>query len=227
MKSVKIILKIAAAFAVLAGVLFVIAAFWDKLTALYERRGEFTEKAKEKLPTKEQIRAKLPTKKAIFDKLPTKADMIRLNPFRKAEIEAEYADYLIAQLEGEKRRVLLQQRQEDPVPFPLRQIGNPAAGDPRQFALGAGHELAFKTVGGEQVHVLPFPPIRHEGDDPAIAPARQAQPGLLAHLAQKTVIRTLVRLHLAADADPFDLILVVLLRGPVQHQHLIPAEDIA
>ena len=64
MKSVKIILKIAAAFAVLAGVLFV-----------------------------EQIRAKLPTKKAIFDKLPTKADMIRLNPFRKAEIEAEYADY--------------------------------------------------------------------------------------------------------------------------------------
>ncbi len=93
MKEVKIILKIAAAFAILAGVLFAVAAFWDKLSALYERRGELAEKAKEKLPTKEQIRAKLPTKQAIFDKLPTKADMIRLNPFRKAEIEAEYADY--------------------------------------------------------------------------------------------------------------------------------------
>ena len=93
MKEVKIILRIAAAFAILAGVLFAVAAFWDKLSALYERRGELTEKAKEKLPTKEQIRAKLPTKQAIFDKLPTKADVIRLNPFRKAEIEAEYADY--------------------------------------------------------------------------------------------------------------------------------------
>ena len=93
MNSVKIIIKIAAAFAVLAGVLFAIAAFWDQLAALYERRGELKDKAKEKLPTKEQIRAKLPAKPAIFDKLPTKADMIRLNPFRKAEIEAEYADY--------------------------------------------------------------------------------------------------------------------------------------
>ena len=96
MKAVKIILKFAAAFAVLAGILFMIAAFWDKLTELFERREELKEKAvsmKEKLPTAEQIRAKLPTKQSIFDKLPTKADMIRLNPFRKAEIEAEYADY--------------------------------------------------------------------------------------------------------------------------------------
>ena len=93
MKAVNTILKIAAAFAVLAGILFVIAAFWDKITALYDRRDELKEKAKDKLPTKEQIRAKLPTRQAIFDKLPSKADMIRLNPFRKAEIEAEYADY--------------------------------------------------------------------------------------------------------------------------------------
>ena len=85
MDGVKIVLKIAAALAVLAGVLFLIAAFWDKIMELYERREEFKDKAaqKVKLPTKEQIRAKLPTK----------ADMIRLNPFRKAEIEAEYADY--------------------------------------------------------------------------------------------------------------------------------------
>ena len=48
--------------------------------------GELKEKAAEmkvKLPTKDQIRAKLPTKE----------QMIRLNPFRTAEIEAEYADY--------------------------------------------------------------------------------------------------------------------------------------
>ena len=93
MKAFKVILKIAAAFAVLAGILFLVAAYFDKLTALYERRAELKEKALEKIPTKEQIRAKLPTKEAIFEKLPSKADMIRINPFRKAEIEAEYADY--------------------------------------------------------------------------------------------------------------------------------------
>ena len=83
MKALKVILKIAAAFAVLAGILFLIAAYFDKLTALYERRAELKEKALEKIPSKE----------AIFEKLPSKADMIRINPFRKAEIEAEYADY--------------------------------------------------------------------------------------------------------------------------------------
>ena len=85
MDIVKIIVKIAAAFAVVAGILFLIAAFWDKLTELFERRDELKEKAsmKIKLPSKDQIRAKLPTKE----------QMIRLNPFRKAEIEAEYADY--------------------------------------------------------------------------------------------------------------------------------------
>ena len=93
MKAVKIIIKIAAAFAVLAGVLFVIAAFWDQLSDLFARRAELKEKALEKLPSKEDIRAKLPSKEAIFEKLPSKADMIRINPFRKAEIEAEYADY--------------------------------------------------------------------------------------------------------------------------------------
>ncbi len=69
MKTVKVILKIMAALAVVAGALFLLAAYWDKLCALFARCGAW----KEKLPTKDKL--------------------IRLNPFRKAEIRAEFADY--------------------------------------------------------------------------------------------------------------------------------------
>ncbi len=87
MKAFKVILKIAAALAVISGILFLVAVYLDKLRELYERRGELKEKAV-------SLKEKLPTKQTILEKLPTKEDMIRLNPFRKTEIEEEYADYV-------------------------------------------------------------------------------------------------------------------------------------
>ncbi len=96
MKALKVLLKIAAVCAAVAGVLFLVAAYWDKLTELFARRGELKEKAvalKDKIPSKEELREKLPTKEELLGKIPTKEDLIRLNPFRKAEIEAEFADY--------------------------------------------------------------------------------------------------------------------------------------
>lgn len=89
MKAFKVFMKVLAVCAVVAGILFLVAAYWDKLTALFARRGEL----KAKIPTVQQIREKLPTKQAIFSKFPSKDELIRLNPFRKAEIEAEFADY--------------------------------------------------------------------------------------------------------------------------------------
>lgn len=93
MKAFKFFLKIMAVCAAVAGVLFLVAAYWDKLTAFFGNRDELKDKIKSKIPTKEQFREKIPTKEAILGKIPTKEDLIRLNPFKKAEIEAEFADY--------------------------------------------------------------------------------------------------------------------------------------
>ena len=59
MKAFKVFLKILAVCAAVAGVLFLVAAYWDKITALFARRNELVEKAKSKIPTKEQIREKI------------------------------------------------------------------------------------------------------------------------------------------------------------------------
>ena len=86
MKALKVILKIAAACAALAGVLFLVAAYWDKLTELFARRGELKEKAyalKDKIPSAQQIREKIPTKEAILEKLPTKEDIISKFPTKE------------------------------------------------------------------------------------------------------------------------------------------------
>ncbi len=87
MKALKVILKIVAVLAILSGILLLVAAYLDKLRELYARRGELKEKAI-------SLKEKLPTKQSVLNKLPTKEDMIRLNPFRRTEIEAEYADYV-------------------------------------------------------------------------------------------------------------------------------------
>jgi len=44
MKAFKVFLKILAVLAAVAGVLFLVAAYWDKLTALFARREELTAK---------------------------------------------------------------------------------------------------------------------------------------------------------------------------------------
>ena len=93
MKAFKVFLKILAVCAAVAGVLFLVAAYWDKLTELFANRNELKDKMKSKIPTKEQLREKIPTKEELLGKIPTKEDLIRLNPFKKAEIEAEFADY--------------------------------------------------------------------------------------------------------------------------------------
>ena len=94
MKKANTFLKIAAALCAMATAVFVVMLYLDKLLELYNRRLELTQQAKVRLQEKTQcLKEKLPTKERILGKLPTKAELIRRNPFRKAEIEAEFADY--------------------------------------------------------------------------------------------------------------------------------------
>jgi len=84
MKVAKTLLKIAAALGAVAVALFLVAIYLDKLLDLCERRTELKDKVRTGLKEKTN---------GLKQKLPTKEDLIRLNPFRKAEIEAEFADY--------------------------------------------------------------------------------------------------------------------------------------
>ena len=117
---------------------------------------------------------------------------------------------VIAQLQGEEGHVPGQQVQEDGVPLPVGQLQQAGAGDPLQHALAALPDLPRPAVGGEQVHILRHPTLGDKGDDAPVLIPGQVQAGLLPDLPQEAVLRALVRLELAAHADPLVLVYVVL-----------------
>lgn len=80
------LLKLAAVFAALAGAVCLLIAYWDKLVELCPSCDVLKDKTcslKKKLPTPQQLKEKLPNPESIKSKLSA----------RKAEIEAEFADY--------------------------------------------------------------------------------------------------------------------------------------
>ena len=96
MKAWKALLKIAAVCAALAGVACLLVAYWDKLVEVCPSCDVLKDKTrdlKKKIPSKQQIKDKLPDVETLKGKIPTKEDLAHMNPFRKAEIEAEFADY--------------------------------------------------------------------------------------------------------------------------------------
>ena len=87
-----------------------------------------------------------------------------------------------------------------------------------QLTLVAFAQSTLEAVGVEQVHIFALPAVRDEGHKAAVAPARQAQTGLLAHLAQQAVLRAFVFFEFPADADPFVTVFVVLPFHAVQQE---------
>ena len=80
------LLKLAAVFAALAGAVCLLIAYWDKLVELCPSCDVLKDKTcslKKKLPNPRQLKDKLPDAQALKSKLSA----------RKADIEAEFADY--------------------------------------------------------------------------------------------------------------------------------------
>ena len=78
----------------------------------------------------------------------------------------------------------------------------------------------------KQVHELCLRVIVLECHDSTIAIPVDMKSGFLQHLSPHTVLGALPLLKLAADANPFPVVLVVLLADPVQHQHLLILHNI-
>lgn len=127
----------------------------------------------------------------------------------------------------EKRRVLRQQAEENFVARPQRQRRHGRLVHPLEIPLVAFAQRAGEARRREEVHVFPLPLVGQKRHHAAAAPVGQRQAGLLLRLAQEALVRRLVTLELAADADPFVVVEVVFLLHAVQHEILLPALDIA
>ena len=134
---------------------------------------------------------------------------------------------LVGQLQREERPFLADEAQEDLVALPSGQFKKVLFVDPFEVAFVAFDLLASPVGADEDVHMLVGIDVMDEGDDAAVAPFRHGEAGLLPHLSQHTVLGALPFLELAAHAEPFVVVDVVLLLGAVQHEVLVAALQIA
>ena len=123
--------------------------------------------------------------------------------------------------------MLVDEAEEDLVAFPHGEVQQPLLLDPLQVALVAFDLLSGPVGADEDVHVLVIVDVVHKGDDAAIAPLRDGKARLLPHLAQHAVLGALPFLELAAHAEPFVVVEVVLFLGAMQHEILAAAFQIA
>lgn len=139
MKCTKSLLKIAAALIAVAGIACLLIAYWDKLSKYIPTGEQVKDKArdlkgkiptkeeiKEKRPAKERLKEKLPTREQILEKLPTREELARRNPFRRAEIEAEFADYADVELTDELVDEMVTAEPEAPVTAAVEAVAEDA-----------------------------------------------------------------------------------------------------
>ena len=132
----------------------------------------------------------------------------------------------VGELEGEKRPVLVDEAKEDLVAFPHGEFEEVLFLYPFEVALVAFDLVARPVSADEDVHVLVVIDVVNKGDDAAVAPFRDGEAGLFPHLAQHAVLGALPFLELAAHAEPFVVVEVVLFLGAVQHEVLAAALQI-
>ena len=133
----------------------------------------------------------------------------------------------IGEFQGKERSFFVYQFEEYFVAFPHGEFKEAFFLDPLEVTLVA-HDFVADPVGAdEEMHVLCLPDVGDEGDDAAVAPLCHRVARLLPDLAQHAVLRALPFLELAAYAEPFVVVEVILFLGAVQHQVLRAVFQIA
>ena len=113
------------------------------------------------------------------------------------------------------------------IAFPHGKVQQALFFNPFEVAFVA-FDLVARPVGAyEDVHMFVVVDVMHKGDDAAIALFSDGESCLFPHLAQHAVFRALPFLELAAHAEPFVVVEVVLFLGAVQHEVLATALQIA
>lgn len=123
--------------------------------------------------------------------------------------------------------MLVDEAEEDLVTFPHSEFQKALFLNPFEVALVA-FDLVARPVGAdEEVHVFVLINVVYEGDDAAVAPSGDGEARFFPHLAQHAVLGAFAVLELAAHAEPFVVVEVVLLLGAMQHEVLAAALKVA
>ena len=123
--------------------------------------------------------------------------------------------------------MFVDEAQENLVTFPRGQFQKMLLLNPFQISLVAFHLLPFPFCADENVHLLGRPDVVHEGDYATITPNRDGEARFLKNLALHAVLGALSILKLASHANPFVVVLVVLLLGTMQHEASATALQVA
>ena len=122
--------------------------------------------------------------------------------------------------------MLVYEAEENLVAFPHSKFKKTLFLNPFEVTLVAFYLVSCPIGANKDMHVLVVIDVVHEGDDAAVAPFRDGEACLLPHLAQHAVLGALPFLELAAHAEPFVVVEVVLFLGAVQHEVLAAALQI-
>ena len=123
--------------------------------------------------------------------------------------------------------MFVDETQENLVAFPHGEVQKALFLNPFEVALVAFNLIARPVGADKDVHVLVFIYVVHKSDNAAVAPFRDGEASLFPHLAQHAVLWALPFLELAAHAEPFVVVEVILFLGAVQHEVLRSAFQIA
>ena len=119
--------------------------------------------------------------------------------------------------------MFVDETEEDLVAFPHGQFKKALLFNPFEVAFVTFDVVASPVGANEDVHVFVVIDVMHKGDDAAVTPFRHGEAGLFPHLAQHAILGALPFLELAAHAQPFVVVEVILFLGAVQHKVLAAA----
>jgi hypothetical protein len=129
----------------------------------------------------------------------------------------------VGQLQREERSMLIDKAEENLIAFPRWQLQKSLFVNPFKVAFVAYNLLAFPFCADKDVHLLGRPDIVDESNDATIAPRGNGKACFLIDFAPHAVLGALPFLELASHANPFVVVLIVLLLGAVQHEVLVAA----
>ena len=129
----------------------------------------------------------------------------------------------VGQLQREERSMLIDKAEENLVAFPRWQLQKSLFVNPFKVAFVAYNLLTFPFCADKDVHLFGGPDIVDESNDATIAPRGNGKARFLKDFAPHAVLGAFPFLELAAHANPFVVVLVVLLLGAVQHEVLAAA----
>ena len=129
----------------------------------------------------------------------------------------------VGQLQREERSMLINKAEENLVAFPRWKFQKSLFVNPFEVAFVASDLFAYPVSANKDVHLFSRPDVVYKGDNAAIAPLGHGKARFLIDFTPHAIFGALPFLELAANANPFVVVLIVHLLSAVQHEVLAAA----